>query len=61
MSLEYCNECKEDSIKVKAYTREDGVKCRTSYCSNVGCGYRKDLPFSRVSVQIGGNSNVKSK
>lgn len=44
--LSWCLNCNEPSVKVKVYIRKrDGKKCRCEFCLNVGCTYKKDLPF----------------
>ncbi len=43
--LRYCNKCKENSVRVKIYKREDGYLTRVLYCINKGCGYKQRLPF----------------
>jgi len=35
--LEYCNNCRENSVKIKVYTRKDGTVGRVMFCLNKGC------------------------
>ena len=47
--LRWCNNCKENSVVRKVYTRQsDKVTCRCEYCINKGCGYKLDLPFQQM-------------
>ncbi|KKL26622.1 hypothetical protein LCGC14_2393420 [marine sediment metagenome] len=44
--LKWCNLCKENSIRVKIYTRKsDNTEQRVSFCLNIGCPNRQNLPF----------------
>ena len=52
MSLKPCNQCKEKSVKVKIYTRKDGVCKRFEFCINKGCGYKYDLPFVEEVLNV---------
>ncbi len=47
MSLQYCNNCREDSMKVKVYTRKDGVGRRAMFCLNKGCKEKIDLNIAQ--------------
>ena len=50
--LKWCNDCRENSVKVKVYARKkDGKKCRVEFCLNARCGYRKELPFNNYIKQ----------
>ena len=45
-TLSYCSRCKENSVITVIYVRKrDGIKTRTEYCVNKGCGHRQELPF----------------
>lgn len=52
--LRYCNDCKENSMKVKVYERKDGSKGRVMFCLNTGCGnkVRVDDTVQRLSKSV---------
>ena len=49
--MNYCNRCKEKSVRRKVYLTEDLKKSRIEYCINTGCGYRLELPFKEVEYE----------
>ena len=47
MSLSYCSDCKEKSVKTKCYTNKKSERKRVEFCLNKGCGYSKDLSLKK--------------
>jgi len=47
--LSYCERCKEDSVKVKLYRKEDGSRGRVEYCINKGCKYKLDTTIQETT------------
>ena len=44
MSLGYCNDCKENSMKVRVYERKDKTVGRVIFCLNKGCPNNIKMP-----------------
>ena len=48
----WCDNCNENSVTRKLYTKKDGTKNRVEFCINKGCKYRLMLPIINTLLII---------